>query len=86
MQTTLTIGGLDKADWPRMWDRICDLVAGAGGTIISTLSNSDLEIGRYWQVVVEHPEAKEPVLQAAWNRAFFPRQHKTQENQGLESL
>lgn len=75
MQTTLTIGGLDEADWPRMWDRICDLVAKTGGTISSTKSNYDREIGRFWEVVVEHTEAQESALQLAWKQTFFPRQN-----------
>lgn len=77
MQTTLSVGGLDEADWPRMWDRIVDLVVRTGGVISSTCSNHDTEIGRFWQVVVDHSEAQESALQTAWNEAFLPRQYAT---------
>lgn len=77
MQTTLSVGGLDEADWPRTWDRIVDLVARTGGVISSTCSNYDTDIGRFWQVVVDHSEAQQGALQTAWNQAFLPRQCAT---------
>lgn len=69
-QTTLTLDELDGADWPRMWDRSCDLAAKKGGTSSSTESNYDREIGRFWRILVEHAEAKESALQLAWKQAF----------------
>lgn len=73
MWTTLTIGGLDKAEWPQMRRRILDWAAETGVTVCSLSSNHDSVRGRFWQFTVEHSEAVEEPLRASWNAVFFPR-------------